>query len=549
MKEVKRKPFYMNKAQRYLFQISPRNLVVLASRRFGKSEGIIMPRLLQCAQTMPRSAGAIVARTYKQALTRTLPATLHALQRLGYKEGVHYYIGRKAPKSTGFAEPYIKPATWEYSIHWYNGSITHLISQDVPFSSNSLTLDYIIGDEAKTLKRDKLENEVLLANSGLHYFKENPLHTGYTFVSDMPTTNQGKWLFNENDNMDIELLTVLHGLINQYYVYSQTHQTTKIKNTLSRLASEIDLFRKELTLYAEYSIIENLEIVGERYIRDMHRSLTPFIFRTSVLTQRTNFSEGAFYPALNPEKHYYVAFDNSYLNKFRSVSGDIDINTAADYIFDCNQDTDIDYSKPLLIAADTNININWIVVGQADYETNTLNVLKSFWLKHPAMLTEVCKLFLKYYAPLPSKDVIFYYDQTFLQGRSGINAESFYESIIRVLRDNGWNVIGKYVGVAMRHDLKYKEIGDALKGQRGLLPKFNQPNNKTLMEAMERTGTKVTSLGWGKDKSQEKNPDSPDNPVELRTDGTDAFDTLWIGANNFRTSTFNTNVPLDNQYN
>jgi len=55
-----------------------------------------MPTLLRNLQAMPRSSGAIVAATFKQALTRTLPATFHAFNRLGYQENIHYYVGRKA---------------------------------------------------------------------------------------------------------------------------------------------------------------------------------------------------------------------------------------------------------------------------------------------------------------------------------------------------------------------------------------------------------------------------------------------------------------------
>ncbi len=547
--KAKTKTFYMNKAQRYLFQIAPRNLVAIASRRFGKSEGIIMPRLLQNVQSMPGSGGGIVASTYKQALTRTLPATFHALERLGYREGIHYFVGRKAPKTAGFKEPIIKPRQWDYYIHWYNGSVNAIISQDIPYSSNSLTLDYIIGDEAKTLNKDKLNNETLPAVSGMAQFSDNPWHTGYTFVSDMPTNNLGKWLNDEEENMDTELLEVLHGLLYELYLLSDIDVTGKrYAAKRKQLKNEINLLRKELTLYVEYSILENLEIVGERYVKDMHRNLTPFIFRTAILTQRSNKTEGSFYAALDAKKHYYDAYDNSYLNRFRSDYGDIDWKAAAEHAYNCEQDQDIDYNKPLMIASDTNININWLVVAQADYERNKLNTINSFWLKHPAMLTEVCHAFADYYEPLPNKSVIFYFDSTFLQGKSGTHSEAFYETITRVLTERGWIVSEQYIGQPMKHNEKHKEIDDALKGRRGLTPTFNRVNNETLLDGMERTGTKVTTRGWGKDKSGEKKPDTSDDPVELRTDGGDAWDTVFIGANNFRVNDIQHNISLSNYF-
>lgn len=280
--------------------------------------------------------------------------------------------------------------------------------------------------------------------------------------------------------------------------------------------------------------MDNLEIVGQRYVDDMYRNLPRFVFITALMSQLIKSVEGAFYAALDEKLHYYTAYDDSFLNDFRSDYGDIDWFTASHYAYNCLQDTDIDLNKPLYIASDTNININWLVVGQPDYSKNELKTLKSFFVKSPRMLTEVCNEFADYYEPLENKEVVLYYDQTFLQGKSGISTESFFETIVRVLSDRGWFVTPTYIGQAMKHDKKHKEIDNGLKGFKNLFPKFNQPNNDILLEGMELTGTKITSNGWGKDKSQEKEPDTPDNPVETRTDGSDAWDTLYIGCNFFR---------------
>jgi hypothetical protein len=95
---MKSKKVFFNRAQQYVIHMAVRILFVIASRRLGKSEGIIMPTLLRNVQHMPRGQHAIVSTTYKQALTRTLPGTFHAMNRLGYIEGIHYYVGRKAPE-------------------------------------------------------------------------------------------------------------------------------------------------------------------------------------------------------------------------------------------------------------------------------------------------------------------------------------------------------------------------------------------------------------------------------------------------------------------
>jgi hypothetical protein len=50
---------------------------------------------------------------------------------------------------------------------------------------------------------------------------------------------------------------------------------------------------------------------------------------------------------------------------------------------------------------------------------------------------------------------------------------------------------------------------------------------------MEMTGTRYGKYGFEKDKSGEKLSESEDDPLELRTDGTDAWDDLFIGLNFF----------------
>lgn len=548
----KTKKFYMNAAQQYVWQIAPRNLTVIASRRFGKSEGIIMPTLLRNIQAMPRSSGAIVGQTYKQVLTRTLPATLHALDRLGYHEREHYYVGRQAPKGSGFKDPYIKPrsaSAWDYYIHWYNGSVNPIISQDIPFSSNSLTLDYWIADEVKTLNREKLLNETIPANSGLVYFKDCPWHTGYTMVSDMPTNKRGLWMLEEESKMDKELLCLIEAIIYSIYeAKSLGSESVWYQNKIKALTNELNLYRKELSLFVVFDILDNLEIVGERYIEDMYRNLPKFIFMTALLSQRMKNTEGGFYAALNDKIHYYQSYDNSYLNSFRTGYGDIDWKSATEHVYDCSQDTDINVDRPLCIAFDTNININWCIVGQPDYEKNKLRTLKSFFVKHPRMLTELCNEFADYYEPLPNKEVIFYYDSTFTQGKSGNSTEAFFETIIRVLTNRGWYVTDTYIGQPMKHNEKHKEIDDALKGSRNLFPLFNQPNNEILLQGMEQTGTSVGLNGWGKDKSGEKKPDTPEDPAEFRTDGGDAWDTLFIGCNNYRVDEIYSRISLPNVY-
>jgi hypothetical protein len=50
---------------------------------------------------------------------------------------------------------------------------------------------------------------------------------------------------------------------------------------------------------------------------------------------------------------------------------------------------------------------------------------------------------------------------------------------------------------------------------------------------MEQTGVKVGPLGFQKEKSGEKLAENEEDKLEFRTDGSDAWDTLFIGMNRF----------------
>lgn len=53
--------------------------------------------------------------------------------------------------------------------------------------------------------------------------------------------------------------------------------------------------RSVAVYYREYSSIENLQLLGENYIKQMKRDLTPLTFQTSILCQRIGIAKDGFY--------------------------------------------------------------------------------------------------------------------------------------------------------------------------------------------------------------------------------------------------------------
>ncbi len=539
----KNNKLYFNPGQRELLAIGANTETIIAARRFGKSDGIIAPRLLRDAQLMPRSAGAIYAATFQQALSRTLPAAVAALKRMGYINERHFFIGRKAPKSLDFQIPHIEPHSWDHVMHWYNGSIFHILSQDVKFSANSLTLDHLKVDEGRSINPDKFFDEVVPAVSGMiGYYKNVPWHKGITIVSDMPHGKKGEWLLQRKSQMDVDLLSCIIDTRKAIKRLAHLKNSNEIAEC-KRHENNLNFMRKNLHYYREFDAIDNLELLGESYIKKMKRELTPMIFLTSILNKRITKLVDGFYSNLDAKLHYYDAYNNSYLNNKRTDHGSLDISSFKTYSY--LQDSDVDGQQPLMIALDYNANINWIVTGQI--VNSEMRTLSSQFVKNDRKLRELINDWCDYYERHPIQQVIFYYDETALQGAYASDNETFADIVIDELRKRRWFVEAIYTGKPLRHSLKHQYINDALTGKKYLFPTFNRNNNEFLLPSLEQAGIKIGRNGFEKDKSGEKLNETDEDPLELRTDGTDAWDNLFIGCNFFRVDVLNT-VDMKNTF-
>lgn len=504
--------------------------IFVGGRRLGKTHGVMAPWLLRNMQRMPGSSTGLVFSTYKRGLTNTLPGTLQAWESWGYKRDVHYYVGKKPPRTANFKKPLIEPVDYSYVLSLYNGSIAYFISQDRPGTSNSLTLDSVAGDEAKFLDYEKLKDETFPANGGTKaHFGSKPYHHSQLFVSDMPIGTKGSWFMNYEEQCDLELIEVIQGIV--YEIWAKKEQVNQLRakgqepgyliNYIKGLQKQLAQLQRVAVFYKEYSSIENMLILGESYINQMKRDLTPLTFQTSILCKRIGISKNGFYSSMR-EKHKYTCSDNSYLDKqdynFTSLADESSLH-----------DGDTNRELPICIGMDYNSNINWIVAGQQ--EDRRINVLKSFYVKYERKLPELVDDFCHYYRYHQCKEIIFYYDTTALGTNYAVNKEDIRYVVTTQFQKHGWKVKPVYMGNPMKHIEKYLLINRMFKGQTNtqLVPYINEPNNEDLVMAIQTAGV----YNGKKDKRGEKLAETEENRLEYRTDGTDAFDTLLIGMEKF----------------
>ena len=141
--------------------------------------------------------------------------------------------------------------------------------------------------------------------------------------------------------------------------------------------------------------------------------------------------------------------------------------------------------------------------------------------------------FCSYYRFHRCKRVVFYYDATALGGNYAVNDQDFHWVIVHEFERHGWEVQDVYLGNPMRHDEKYLLINQAFAGKQRLMPFFNRQNNDDLLLAIQGAGVSRGRNGFHKDKSGEKLAETEEDLLEHRTDGSDAFDTLYIGCEKF----------------
>lgn len=525
---------HFNKPQLRSDVIGAPNEVLIAGRGTGKTEGVLAPKSAKrYLNGLPRAAGVTVGRTYAQLLTRTLPALIAGWERIGYKKDIHYTIGQrpsaKWKKLWKWDGPYRPPIEFNRFISWWNGAGIHLVSQDRPGSANGVSIDFIIGDEAKLLNAERFQTELMPANRGfIPAFAGNPYHHGVTLTTDMPVGSAGRWLFDYADKMDRQKINQIWSLqVCRFQLVHTLKAERSGKNRSSYLRSladqiavideELNDLRQELLYYHEASTLDNIHALGLSYIKQQMALTTPFQFDTQILNLRPLKLEDGYYPDFDEERHGYFAKDNGYLEN---------LNYNFDEILkaDCRKDGDVDPDLSLHIALDYNRRIHPMVVGQV-YKQE-IRVVKGLHSLYPNKLKDVLRMFVDYYKPHPRKFVNYWYDQTAV----GDQHESrICDDVINYLTDAGWVVNGLYIGKNTFHEVRYRMFGHLLTedDHYDKVLRVNRENCDKLILSVYQAPAEQRKDGFGKDKKTEKDENFP---AEESTHYSEALDTLVTGV-------------------
>ena len=524
----KHKPLHFNIPQIKVMLASAQKTYAVMSRGLGKTTGIIAPWAIENVRRMPRSMGGFVAASYQQMLVRTLPPVINGWERMGYKNGIHFVIGREPTqqwkKYWDWPGPRLMPLNSQHAIYWYNGSVQVMISQDRIGSSNGLSLSYLGGDEAKLLNKDRLDDEVMPTLRGdRQFYGHLSCYQSELFTTDMPTQAKAKWILEKEELMDqakidliIETQLHLNELIRTHHKSTGDQKAVVLKK-IRHYQRILEKLRKGTVYYAEANVYDNLDVLGEEYLVNMKEALSEIKYRASILNEKVNKVEGGFYPHLDEDTHGREWPNYSYLDGFADDPLNEKILTP-----DCRHDGGMDTDQPLDIALDYGASINCLVVGQEFGHEYRLH--RSFYVLHPQLVDAVVHKFCDYYKHYPTKVVNYLYDHTAI-GTSGVTDLTYKSQVMDTLRKRGWQVNEFECGVAPTHDRKYDFWGVLLQEKDDRLPRFRYSIHGAEQAILSMEGARVrkSRKGFEKDKTDERDPKAKQ---EETTHLSDAVDTL-----------------------
>lgn len=499
------KDFGLNEAQAIALLVNAKKNWIVWGRGTGKTTGVIGPKSLELVHLMPGAKGMFIGKDYEQIRDRTLPPAMSAWSDMGYKMDKKWKQGRPKPS---WKLPIITPLQWDNYISWYNGSAIQLTSLTVKAAANGASFQWAVGDEAKFFDEAKL-NEALKAVRGLESrFGHLPEYGSYWFATDKWTQDIAdiQWILKKREKMNPEAVKIVYSLqleinrLREGYDLLLADGKKVVDQQIKTIETIINPIRKKMVYFSEASARDNIMVLGDEYIESQKEDLEADEFDVAIDNEDPKNTRTGFYPTL-AEIHEY------------------------------SSGSDVNPSKPLIIAPDYQAAISPILTAQYDLlpweRAATLNMTKQVFTKQPQSLTDAIALWSTTFKFMIDRTVYYVYDHTAV----GRNPQQlpYYKLVIKELRKNGWSVVEINLGKAPDHDVKYEIIKDLYDVDKpSAMPeiRWNKLGCKDAHEAMKLAKTRVVNGLTKKDKRHEDTNKYPKFPQEHATHFTDCHDMI-----------------------
>lgn len=498
----------LNRSQALLQLINPNIAYCLWPRAGGKTSGGIGPRILHLSEVMPRSQVLLFADTFERIEKVLLPSIENFLiEELGLIQEVDFVTHKKPPEH--WTKPLFVPKKWDHVIAFATGFCLCEVSMSVPGSGNGFNAQAAIGDEVKYIDEKKFKSEVRPAiRGGKKLFGHLAEFQSIWFFSDkFPSLGADiGWVLKKKKLVDQQTVDIIYTLKLTSIKLEQELESCESESSKYRKQKEIDeiedmlrVLRKDLVYYSDALPYENIDVLGEKYFRDLQRDLTKYEYAVAIENLDPDRAIEPFYPNLS-SWHYYKGLQ------------------------------DYNPNKSLIIALDYQFAITPIVTAQFDRLPGspylTLNFISSLHALHDeGGQDKALEKWCDHFESHPNKIVYYIFDQTAV-GRTP-RGTTFKQYIVDALTLRGWAVIEVYTGDTPDHDIKFEILKKLMSRRADGAIRMNETTNEYLKVAMEKTDAVLSGGKTKKDKTSEK---SKKVPPEESTHYPDAFDQIAYGA-------------------
>ncbi|MEG1648443.1 MAG: hypothetical protein RR277_00980 [Rikenellaceae bacterium] len=424
---------YMNKLQLRATACDTNVLIARVARGTGKTEGIIIPRMIRVADDMPCELSFLIHKTYVSLLSNIIPnirAAFEAQTSSGkplLEYGVDYVIGT-AKLPSHFLRPRYPIAYPAHSIVLRNGHNFQLVASDQPESVAGRNAVHAIIEEMKHQKGEKLKSRIFPAlRGGYGAVRSSPYYQGITGVTDAARLDLGEdnWYdefehLSDNDVLSDIVTIALHvdkssaslNHLNQQLSTEKNpliidairQEITKHQRIISCWRPRLREMRANSTCFLKASAFVNKDILGAKFFKTQHESLSSDEFLSSICNIVLVKTSNMFFGNFKKELH---CFDDSYnYNTILRFNLNDNFKLSAFYLKYFTPDSS------LILGYDPG-HFSSLSVAQEHLSDNTFRVLKSFTVYHPYDQSDLARQFNEFFGDTYNKryPIILYYDR------------------------------------------------------------------------------------------------------------------------------------------
>ena len=285
--------FYMNSVQLLINVVDANQTFAELARATGKTEGVIVPRMIRVINSMPGELSFLVHKTYVALMTNvwpniqaafSRPVVVSGKQRPLLEYGIDYVVGETRLPSH-FRMPRYPISFAKHSVVFRNGAHLQLVASDQPDSVAGRNAVHAFIEEMKHNSGDRLRTRLFPAlRGGPAQIRKSPYYGGITGVSDTARVELGEddWFEEYEKNVDQQLVSEIATV------------ALYVNKTLYRIHS----FHQQLKESKDPVLIENIRLetqklqhtlkIWEPRLADMRRNAGPKFFKTQLYTLDTD---------------------------------------------------------------------------------------------------------------------------------------------------------------------------------------------------------------------------------------------------------------------